>query len=92
MGKVTTKHTYDGKELSYEVVGNGYNIFLGARETPWITQHEPLIPYPELSYEEGCIKHIEEIAAQVVETVELEPRVEELEKTVNTILGKDNAI
>lgn len=89
MSKVATEYTYDGKILSYEVVGNGYDIFLGAREIPWISQREPLIPNPELSYEEGCIKHIEEIAVQVEPSVELEPRVTELEKTVSTILGKE---
>lgn len=84
---------YNGQIISYEITGDGYNIFLGSREIPWISQHEPgCIPYAELGYEGACLKHIEEITAQAKLTVELEPRVAELEKTVGTILGKEGAV
>jgi hypothetical protein len=56
-----TNYTYDNKEVSYEVVENGYRIYLEGRL--WITQTEPYIPYPNLSYEEGCLKQIEEICS-----------------------------
>lgn len=54
-----TDKLYDGQEISYEVGDDGYDIYLSGRK--WITQHEPYIPYPNLSYEESCKKHIEEI-------------------------------
>lgn len=47
--------------ITYEILENGYLIKLDGK--PWIKQYEPYIPYPNLSYEEGCLKHIEEIVA-----------------------------
>ena len=68
---IKTDYTYNNKEVSYEVVEKGYKIYLGG--VLWITQEEPYIPYPELSYEENAIKQIEEICV----VSEPEPTVEE---------------
>ena len=68
---IKTNYTYDNKEVSYEVVEKGYKIYLGG--VLWITQEEPYIPYPELSYEENAIKQISVICA----ASEPEPTVEE---------------
>ena len=54
-----TDYKIDGKEVSYEVTEDGYDIYLG--KTKWISQREPYIPYPELSYEKGCLQQIEEV-------------------------------
>lgn len=56
-----TNYTFDNKELSYEIVEKGYNIYLDNKI--WITQHEPYIPNRELSYEENALKQIEELVA-----------------------------
>ena len=45
--------------ITYEILEDGYLIKLDGK--PWIKQYEPYIPYPELSYEEGCLKQIEDI-------------------------------
>lgn len=64
MAKIMTGKTFAGKEISYEVVSDGYNIYLGGNETPWIKQYEPnYIPDRSLSYEENAIKQIDEICA-----------------------------
>lgn len=60
MSRIQTNHKVNGQVISYEVVENGYNIYLG--ETLWITQPEPYIPNRELSYEENAIAQIEEIS------------------------------
>ena len=60
MSRIATNHKVNGQVISYEVVENGYNIYLG--ETLWITQPEPYIPNRSLSYEENAIAQIEEIA------------------------------
>lgn len=49
----------DGKKVTYEILEDGYKIYLEGR--PWIHQYEPFIPHPANSYEESCIKHLEEI-------------------------------
>ena len=75
---IKTDYIFDGKEVSYEILDNGYKIYLNGKE--WITQIEPLIPYPELSYEQGCLKQIEEICNPVTpEPTETEKRLSALE-------------
>ena len=76
-----TDYKMNGHELSYEIAEDGYDIYLDGRA--WITQHEPYIPYPKLSYEEGCLKHIEEICK-----VE-EPQEDETQKRL-TALEEEN--
>ena len=51
--------TLDGKEISYEITEDGYNIYLDGKL--WIRQYGQYIPFPDLSYEEGCLKQIKEI-------------------------------
>lgn len=51
--------TVFSNELSYEVLENGYDIYLNGKK--WMVQHEPNIPFPELSYEENAIKQCEEL-------------------------------
>lgn len=93
MSKVTTEHIFDGQNISYEISNDGYDIFLGSRSIPWISQHEPdYIKYPELGYERACLKHIEEIMTTEEQDTELEPRVADLERTVGTMLGRDYAV
>ena len=45
--------------LTYKVVENGYEIYNEGRL--WITQYEPYIPNPSLSYEENAKAQIEEL-------------------------------
>ena len=60
--------------ITYEILENGYKINLDGQ--PWIEQIEPHIPYPNLSYEEGCLKQIEEIVSSY-EQSQNQPTIEE---------------
>ena len=55
----TTDYTINNQIVSYSIEENGYTIYLG--DKPWISQSGAYIPYPDLSYEEGCLKQIEEL-------------------------------
>ena len=55
----TTEYKFNNETISYEITEDGYDIYLGDKK--WVTQYEPYIPYPNLSYEAGCLKQIEEI-------------------------------
>lgn len=75
------------EKISYEILDNGYRINLNGR--PWIEQIEPAIPYPELSYEEGCLKQIEDIIKsneeaeqQKQEQVSLQEQITNLELAI----------
>ena len=63
-----TDYKFDGKPISYKIEDNGYAINLDGK--PWITQYEPYIPYKDCTYEESCLKQIEEICKPAEETVE----------------------
>ena len=62
---INTDKTIDGKTISYEILDDGYDIYLDG--AIWITQHEPY-GHPmdsSKSYEENCLLKIEELTAPV---------------------------
>ena len=66
-----TDYKFNERNISYEILDNGYAIYLDG--VIWIEQKEPFIPYPNLSYEEGCLKQIEELCNPImIESVESE--------------------
>ena len=56
-----TNYLIDNKQVSYEVIDNGYKIYLDGQL--WIHQYEPYIPNPSISYEENAIAQMEELVA-----------------------------
>lgn len=58
---IQTDFVLNGKDISYEIKENGYDIYLDG--VIWITQPEPYIPYRELGYEGSCLKQIEELCS-----------------------------
>ena len=54
-----TNYLIDNKQISYEVIDNGYKIYLDGQL--WIHQYEPYIPDKTKSYEENAVAQIEEI-------------------------------
>ena len=76
----TTDYKINGQEVSYEITKDGYMIYLGGK--PWISQNEPYIPYPDLGYEESCLKQIEELMVQSEQPVKptTEEKIAELEE------------
>ena len=83
----TTDYTINNQIVSYSIEENGYTIYLG--DKPWISQSGAYIPYPDLSYEEGCLKQIEEIyngfanAQEEIKTKE--DKITELENKVQAL-------
>lgn len=72
--------------ITYEILEDGYLINLDGKA--WIKQYEPYIPYPELSYEEGCLKQIEEIVASHEEAQNqpsMEQRIADLEAQLEAL-------
>ena len=54
-----TDYLIENKKVSYEVIENGYKIYLDSQV--WIHQYEPYIPDKSKSYEENAVAQIEEI-------------------------------
>lgn len=59
--------------LTYEIKENGYDILKDGRV--WITQYEPYIPNPTLSYKENAIKHIEELNTPAIPNTDIEDKI-----------------
>lgn len=75
---ITTEFKIANQTLSYEVVENGYKIYLG--DKLWITQYEPYIPNPTMSYEENALAQIEALATSESENKSLQEQVSALEQ------------
>ena len=67
MAIIDSGKTLNGKSLSYEVVENGYNIYLGGGSRPWITQPAPYDKnfVPNGTHEENALAQIEELCKGV---------------------------
>ena len=95
-----TTYKINNQALAYEVLENGYKIYLGGK--PWIRQYEPYIPNPSISYEENAIAQIEELVAmhenakneqmekeQLIEQVKLQDEaINELASLVSDLMMK----
>lgn len=51
----------NGVKIYYEIFDDGFDIFFGDSSVPSWSQHEPYIPYRELSYEENAKKMCESL-------------------------------
>lgn len=56
---IKTNYSIDNKQISYEVIDDGYKIYLDGQL--WIHQYEPFIPNPSKSYEENALAQMEEL-------------------------------
>lgn len=77
----TTNKTYNGKPIAYEILDDGYMIYLDGR--PWIKQRGDYGKPMEASktYEENCLLQIEEITAEP-KTDDIDTMLTELETEV----------
>ena len=77
----TTDKTYTGKPIAYEILSDGYMIYLDGKA--WIKQRgdygKPMDS--SKSYEENCLLQIEDITAEP-KTDDIDTMLTELEKEV----------
>lgn len=61
MARIDSGKTLDNQKIEYEILKNGYDIYLGGKI--WITQHDEYskVLVPDGTFEENCLKQIEEI-------------------------------
>lgn len=65
------------ERITYEILENGYRINLDGKL--WITQDTTNLPYPNLTLEECCLKHIDDICTPQEEAVSLQDQITNLE-------------
>ena len=66
--------------LTYKIKVNGYELYKDGKL--WISEYDPYIPNPSISYEENAIKQIEELNNPIIDET-LESRVNILEEQNN---------
>lgn len=68
MARIDSGKTLDDKKIEYEILKNGYDIYLDGQK--WITQHDQYSKPidPNGTYEENCLKQIEQITTPPQET------------------------
>lgn len=71
-------------ELTYKIKENGYEVYLNG--ILWITQYEPYIPNPSLSYEDNVKAQIIELTRTETSKTELELLQEKVELQEQSIL------
>ena len=71
---IKTDYVFDNKAVSYEVLEDGYKIYLDGGD--FIHQYEPFIPNPKMTYEENALAQIEELV-EAFEASQNQPSYEE---------------
>lgn len=87
-------HKKDGTELWYVINDNGFDIYFGENaKYPSISQPEPYIPYPNLSYDENAKKMCESMHSDGTEEKPktVEDRLTDIEANVDYLMLLNDA-
>ena len=55
------KQTHDKLDVYYDILDDGFKIYIGQTVRPTFHQYEPYIPDPSKSYKENALKMCEEL-------------------------------
>lgn len=80
------KQTVSGSDIYYDIVRNGFHIYIGNTSRPMIIQEEPFIPHPELSYEENAKQMCEAYCNQTSPNDSFEDRISAIEANVDYLM------
>ena len=88
MNKITYKDkTEDNKVIQYEILNNGFRIYVGSRKYPAIEQLKPFIPDPNKSYEENAIEMCESLTGKPnADKQTIDERISNIEANVDYLL------
>ncbi len=80
------KQTTTGADMYYEILDNGFHIYIGSTVRPMIVQEEPFIPHPELSYEENAKLMCEEYCGYTSTDNTFEDRLTNVESNIDYLM------
>ena len=90
MAKVNSGFLMNGEvELWYTINDNGFDIYFGENaKYPSLSQPEPYIPYPNLTYEENAKKMCESMASEkpAEQPKSLEDRLTDAEANIDYLM------
>lgn len=76
---------YENKDVYYEILEDGFKIYVGQTNRPSIHQYEPYIPDPSKSYEENA-KDMCESLCTVNDSPSVDDRITNLESNVDYLM------
>ena len=91
--KVCSNITSGNAMLYYEILENGFDIYVGETSSiPIVHQYEPFIPNPDISYEDNAINMCKELATPVekIETP-VEERLTNVEANIDYLMLLNDA-
>lgn len=88
-----SKKTPDNKSIYYEILENGYKIYINNTIRPSIYQYEPYIPDPSKTYEENAIDTCEELSTVRVSAIDpIEERLINVESNIDYLMLLNDSI
>ena len=83
---VTYDKLYNNKNVYYEILEDGFKIYIGQTVNASIHQYEPYIPDPSKSYEENAIQMCEDLCKQNTDSPSIEDRVTNIEANIDYLM------
>ena len=81
------KHTPNKKDIYYDILENGYKIYIGQTKRALYYQYEPYIPDPSKSYEENARDMCAELAKERTNPdAELDVRLTNIEANIDYLM------
>lgn len=80
------KKTIDEKSIYYEILENGFRIYIGNKNFPSIEQLEPYIPDEDKTYEENAIDMCESLCSIQKESKDFNTRLTTVEANMDYLM------
>ena len=83
---VTFDKLYENKSVYYEILEDGFKIYIGQTTYPSIHQFEPYIPDHTKTYEENAIQMCEDLCKNDNKSPSIEDRVTNIEANIDYLM------
>lgn len=78
--------SYDGQDVYYDILDDGYKIYIGQTSRPSIHQYEPFIPDHTKTYEENAILTCEQLCQSCEHKVDIDSRLLTVEANIDYLM------
>lgn len=83
---VAYNELYNDKKVYYEILDDGFKIYIGQTNRPSIHQYEPYIPDPSKSYEENALAMCKDLCETGKESESVENRLLSIEANIDYLM------
>lgn len=78
------KQTHDNRDVYYDILDDGFKIYIGQSVRPTFHQYEPYIPDPSKSYEENALMMCEDLCKTPEKP--LENKLDDMQANIDYLL------